>query len=61
MVLGSERFELGRIFAGNDHGLGVNTGFNGTAAGNGPALNGAGAGRFLRVAAMGLDFEVGLP
>jgi len=32
MVLSGEGFELGRIFAGNDHGLGVNTGFHGIAA-----------------------------
>jgi hypothetical protein len=55
VVFVGEGFQSVRILARNDVGLGIDAGFEGVEARGGLALDGAGAGRFLRIAAVSLD------
>jgi hypothetical protein len=55
VVVDSEGFQGGRIFAGDDVGLSVDAGFEGIEAGDGLAPWGTRAGGFLRIEAVGLD------
>ena len=55
VVFGNEGIEHIGIFAGEDFGLGVNAGFESVETGGGLALDGAGAGGFLRITAIRFD------
>jgi len=55
VVFGAEGVEVFRVFAGEDGGVGVDAGLQGIETGSGFALDGARAGGFLSVAAVGLD------
>jgi len=61
-VAGGEGFgevlEIGLAFAGDDLGLGVEAGLGVVEGGGGFARGGAGAGGFLRIAAIGFDFQL---
>ena len=59
VVFGGEGIEGMGVFAADDLGLGVNAGFQGIEAGDGLALDGAWAGGFLSVAAVGVDLILG--
>jgi hypothetical protein len=59
VVLVAEGLEVGRVFAGDDEGAGVDTGFDGIGAGGSFARGGAGSGGFARVGAVGGDLTVG--
>jgi hypothetical protein len=56
---GGEVLEIGLAFADDDLGLGVEAGLGVVEGGGGFARDGAGAGGFLRIAAIGFDFELG--
>ena len=51
---GGEGFEFGGVFAGDDVGPGVDTGFEGVERGGGFAFGRGGAGGFLSVEAIGV-------
>jgi hypothetical protein len=54
VVFEGEGFQDGGVFAGDDLGLSVDAGFEGMEAGNGIAFDGARAGGFRRIEAVGL-------
>jgi hypothetical protein len=55
VIFGGEQFEGRRVFAGDDLGFGVDTGFQGIEADRGLALGRARTCGFLRIEAIGLD------
>jgi hypothetical protein len=58
LVIGiGEAQQVGGIFTADEVGARVDAGFQGIHAGNGLALNGAGAGGFAGIAAIGLDLK----
>jgi len=59
VVLGGEGFEIGEVLAADDHGFGVDAGFQGILGSTLFALDGAGASGFLGVEAVGLDLMDG--
>ena len=59
VILGGEFVEGGLVFAADELGLGIDTGFERVPGGAGLALVGARAGRFLRVEAIGVNLFLG--
>jgi hypothetical protein len=58
MIFGDQAFEFVGIFAGNDHGAGMDAGLEGVEAGDGLTLGGAGAGGEPGVATIRLDLKL---
>ena len=59
VILVDEELEVGEVLIGEEEGLGVEAGFQGVHGGGGLACGRGGAGRFLGVAAVGLDLAEG--